>query len=158
MSNIWDALTPDPGGEMPPTRVRILALRAAEDINAPHALPLLNALDALEAVRATLAAHEADVALYARVLREVPWLGAWPGIYGTWPPAWLVELVAQGRADAIQADRAAVTGAENLGGVPTVSWTASRPWYRHSVPPQGHDPLGYASARRVLAACRGEAP
>jgi hypothetical protein len=116
---------------------------------------LLAAREEIENLRAALAARDADAALTERLLREARW-ASWPGI--AWPPQWLIKIVQDGRADAVQSDRALVAApSRNVFGDMTapIPMPRSARWFRHTEPPRGFDADAYASARRVLALCDG---
>jgi len=81
-----------------------------------------------------------EALLLRRVLQDVP------------APAWLVDLVEQGRADALQADRAKVAGScEPWGDFLAIPWTKSKRWFHHGEMPRGFDLVAHGAAVRLLA-------
>lgn len=66
-------------------------------------------------------------------------------------PAWLLDLVAEQRAAALQNDRAMVTSTHEFTHKPACAWTSRRRWFHHGAPDPSFDPTLYAAARRLLA-------
>lgn len=138
----------DPGGPITPERIAILRHRAAYWGNRSPmftsiptmAEPLCDALDEVERLHAALDAQAGDMAMLLRMLGEHGHRNI---------PGWLTRRIEEGHADALQADRADVLGTANLGGRPVVHTVGPSPWYRHSVPPQGHGLASYLGALRV---------
>lgn len=138
----------------------------AMDEPCPHAEPCGCGFPPATYLAPSAAAREglrmrAELALLRRVAAEARWAGLLWQPWAPWPPRWLTEMVEQGRADALQADRAKVLGhsvdpVEGLDqwGAPLVPSTGRR-WFTHRAPPRQPDPDGYEAARRALAACTG---
>jgi hypothetical protein len=145
---VGPTLPDDPGGELTPHRIDVLrAIASARGHGA-----MLNALEEIESLRAEHRRAEIEMGLLRRVAAEARWAG-WSALVD-WPPAWLVEMVEQGRADAIQADRSSVLSTANLGGVPAVP-SPGRRWWTNAEPPSERDEDTYQAARRVLMSTMG---
>jgi hypothetical protein len=148
----------DPGGEMTPERIDVLRERA---LASGHGA-MLNALEEIEGLRAERRRTAIEVKMLRRCARDANRIAWWDPWEDEWPPAWLATMVEQGRADALQADRARVLGYDNTGGRDT--WGAppvtsqGRRWWTHAQPPREHDEDAYQAARRVLDACKGREP
>lgn len=118
-------------------------LDAAKNFFFPAVEPTESKLQRLEvwadSLRTQLAEQTATTALTERALAETP------------APAWLVDLVEQGRADALQADRAKLAGScEPWTGTPAIPWTSGKRWFHHREMPQGFDAAAHEAAVRLL--------
>jgi hypothetical protein len=144
------ALPLDPGGEMTPERIDVLRTRALANGHGA----MLNALEEIESLRVEQRRTAVELDMLRRCALEARGVVWWDPWADEWPPAWLVEMVEQGRADALQADRATLLDTNNFGGVPAVP-SQGRRWWTHAQPPREHDEDTYQAARRVLDACKG---
>lgn len=149
-------LPEDPGGPLTPERIRVL--RRCASLRGDIAM--LEVLREIEDARDDARRLQIELDLLRRLANEARWSAiTWIGSVGGWPPAWLVEMVEHGRADAIQADRARVLGYSAEGGIET--WgtplvpSQGRRWWTHAQPPRSPDADTYDAARRVLAAAKG---